>query len=242
MSVLLLRLAGPLQAWGSASRFTHRHTEIAPTKSGVIGLLAAAKGLRRTDPLTELLSLSFGVRIDQPGRILRDFQVARSLDGRNSMPLTYRYYLSDAVFLTAIGGDQKLLEGLDEAVRKPQFPLYLGRRSCPPVQPVTLGVQPGTVAEVLGDWPWQASKRLRAQREPSVRLELLSDAEPGADITETRQDEPISFDPAHRQYGWRAVVRTYVVVPNPDSRPPDAIVASSNSPVAAHDPMLLLEG
>src|SRR3954463_10414355 len=105
MSVLLLKLAGPLQSWGSSSRFARRGTDTAPTKSGVIGLLAAAKGIRRTEPLTELLGLEFGVRLDQPGQILRDFQTARSLDGRDSAPLTYRFYLSDAVFLAAVHGD-----------------------------------------------------------------------------------------------------------------------------------------
>ncbi|WP_406107076.1 type I-E CRISPR-associated protein Cas5/CasD [Micromonospora globbae] len=240
MSVLLLRLAGPLQAWGASSRFTQRHTEIAPTKSGVIGLLAAARGLRRTDPLTELLGLDFGVRIDQPGQLLRDFQVARPLDGGASMPLTNRYYLSDAVFLAAIGGDRELLDGLDEAVRRPRFPLYLGRRSCPPVAPITLGVHPGTIAEVLSDWPWQAAKRLRESHGLTVPLEVLSDAPPGAEITETLQDAPISFDPARRQYGWRAVVRTRVVVPNPDGRPPLAATASAGPGHADHDPFAWL--
>ncbi|MFY1702208.1 type I-E CRISPR-associated protein Cas5/CasD [Micromonospora sp. WMMA1923] len=238
MSVLLLRLAGPLQSWGATSRFTRRHTEVAPTKSGVIGILAAARGLRRTDPLTELLNLDFGVRIDQPGQLLRDFQVARTLDGQHSMPLTHRYYLSDAVFLAAIGGDRTLLDGLHEAVRRPRFPLYLGRRSCPPVAPVTLGVHPGTVTEVLGDWAWQASKRLRERGNATVPLEVLSDAPPGAEVTETLPDQPISFDPAHRQYGWRAVTRTRVVVPNPDSRPP--VATGSGSGPADHEPFAAL--
>ena len=47
MSTLLLRLAGPMQAWGADSRFDIRKTNREPTKSGVIGLLAAALGLRR---------------------------------------------------------------------------------------------------------------------------------------------------------------------------------------------------
>lgn len=42
MTVLLLRLAGPMQAWGSSSRFAHRATEVAPTKSGVIGKIGRA--------------------------------------------------------------------------------------------------------------------------------------------------------------------------------------------------------
>ena len=39
MATLLLRLAAPLQAWGSDSKFETRKTNREPTKSGVIGLL-----------------------------------------------------------------------------------------------------------------------------------------------------------------------------------------------------------
>ena len=99
MTVLLLRLAGPLQAWGVKSRFTVRSTELEPTRSGIIGMLAAAVGRRRTDPIEDLLSLRFGVRKDQPGRVIRDFHTARTLDGKDSMPLSHRYYLADAVFI-----------------------------------------------------------------------------------------------------------------------------------------------
>jgi len=159
MTVLLLKLAGPLQSWGSSSRFARRGTEVAPTKSGVLGILAAAKGIRRTEPLTELLGLEFGVRLDQPGQILRDFQTARTLDGKESMPLTYRFYLSDAVFLAAVRGDRELLTGLDEALNRPRFPLYLGRRSCPPAGRISLGVhdETGTGAAPRPRCGWRSS-------------------------------------------------------------------------------------
>jgi CRISPR system Cascade subunit CasD len=49
MATLLLRLAAPLQAWGADSKFETRKTGREPTKSGVIGLLAAALGLRRDE-------------------------------------------------------------------------------------------------------------------------------------------------------------------------------------------------
>ena len=42
MATLLLRLAAPLQAWGSGSKFNIRLTEREPTKSGVVGMIAAA--------------------------------------------------------------------------------------------------------------------------------------------------------------------------------------------------------
>ncbi|WFE47680.1 type I-E CRISPR-associated protein Cas5/CasD [Verrucosispora sp. WMMD1129] len=233
MSVLLLKLAGPLQSWGSSSRFARRGTEVAPTKSGVIGLLAAAKGMRRTEPLTDLLGLQFGVRLDQPGQILRDFQTARSLDGRRSAPLTYRFYLSDAVFLAAVSGERTLLTGLAEALDRPQFPLYLGRRSCPPVGPINLGVHDDTLDDALSQWPWLAAAWHRKKAAHTVRLEIIRDARPGEPVTETVPDEPVSFDPAHRQHTWRSVVRRHVDVTN------DLVERAG---VAEHDPLSLLGG
>ncbi|RQX12637.1 type I-E CRISPR-associated protein Cas5/CasD [Micromonospora arida] len=233
MSVLLLRLAGPLQSWGSSSRFARRGTEVAPTKSGVIGLLAAAKGVRRTEPLTDLLGLEFGVRLDQPGQILRDFQTARSLDGRLSAPLTYRFYLSDAAFLAAVSGESELLYGLAEALSRPQFPLYLGRRSCPPVGPISLGVHEETLDDALASWPWLAPDWYRRKAAPMVRLEIIRDARPGEPVSETVPDEPVSFDPAHRQHTWRSILRRHVDVTNE---------RADRTDVAEHDPLSLLGG
>ena len=160
---LVLRLAGPLQSWGGRSRFVRRETEQAPTKSGVIGLLAAARGLRRTDDLTEFFGLRFGVRTDQPGRLVRDFHTARSLDGSRVMPLSYRYYLADAVFVAVVSGDRSLLEGIDDAIRRPHFPLYLGRRSCAPAGPISMGLRDAGLRDVLKEEPWQASSWHRRQ-------------------------------------------------------------------------------
>ncbi|MBI4657798.1 MAG: type I-E CRISPR-associated protein Cas5/CasD [Verrucomicrobia bacterium] len=42
---LALYLDGPLQSWGFESRFQRRGTGLFPTKSGIIGLLAAAMGI-----------------------------------------------------------------------------------------------------------------------------------------------------------------------------------------------------
>ena len=209
MSVLLLRLAGPMQAWGDSSRFTTRQTRTEPTKSGVLGLLAAAQGRRRTDPIEDLAALSFGVRIDQRGRIERDFQTAirwRS-PKRASMPLSYRYHLTDAVFVAAVEGDDALIEALNEAVRAPVFPLYLGRRACVPVGEVSMGVRADGLESALRGAPWQAATWYRRQQGRTVDLDLVLDAPAGADAEETVRDVPLSYDPARREYGWRDVVR-----------------------------------
>jgi CRISPR system Cascade subunit CasD len=230
MSVLLLRLAGPMQSWGASSRFAHRITEVAPTKSGVIGMLAAARGIRRTEPLTELLGLRFGVRLDQEGQVIRDFQTARTLDGRHSMPLTYRFYLSDAIFLAGVSGDPELLHGLHEALLRPHFPLYLGRRSCPPEGQVSLDVHEGDLETCLKDYEWLASDWYRERSAKSVRLEVLCDAKPDDLVSETIMDEPVSFDPARRLHGWRSVTRSSCYKDNPEGLPAD------------HDPMTLVGG
>lgn len=67
MYTLLLRLSGPLQSWGADSLYDNRNTDYYPTKSGVIGLIAAALGLKREDSLEKLNTLKFGVRIDCQG-------------------------------------------------------------------------------------------------------------------------------------------------------------------------------
>ncbi len=219
MSVLLLRLAGPLQAWGAASRFTRRETRHEPTKSGVLGMVAAAQGRRRTDPVEDLAATSFGVRVDQPGRLVRDFQTARSLDGKQTMPLSYRFYLADAVFLAGIGGDAEMLAGLEEALRSPVFPLFLGRRSCPPAGAVSLGVRDGGLQEVLEAEPWQASRWWRRKQGPCVDLPIVRDAEDPGEVGDVVRDQPISYSPERREHGWRTVVRAGPArVENPDAR------------------------
>lgn len=221
MSVLLLRLDGPLQAWGDASRFVKRHTRTEPTKSGVIGLLAAAQGRRRTDPIEDLAALRFGVRVDQRGRLIRDFQTAirRGPGKTESMPLSYRYYLADAAFVAGVEGDRQMLEGLAAAIESPVFPLYLGRRSCPPAEHISLGLRDGHLEEALRAERWWAREWYQRQQGKTVHLELVLDATPGEPDTETVRDIPISFSPVRREYGWRDVRRAQPVeMANPEGR------------------------
>jgi CRISPR system Cascade subunit CasD len=241
MTTLLLRLAGPLQSWGESARFARRTTERVPTKSGVLGLLAAATGRRRTDPIEDLLALRFGVRVDQPGRIERDFQTTVGTDG-SRFPLTNRYYLTDAVFLAAIDGADELVRGLDDALRAPVFPLYLGRRSCPPEGRVTLGTRDAALWDALSAEPWQAAAWWKRRNGPTVRLDAHVDdgAVPvgAAHTRTTHRDVPLSFDPERREYGWRDVGHHQVTVANDTPR------AERVAPAARpqHDPMSALGG
>lgn len=183
-------------------------------------MLAAALGLCRTSDLTDLEALKFGVRIDQPGILLRDYHTARQQEGKSSF-VTERYYLADAVFLIGLEGEKTILERLIYALQNPVFPLYLGRRSCPPVGPVVIGLRETTLRQAMEDEQWRASewyKNKLSRKKAEIKLTLVRDAqdnEPGAFL---RRDVPVSFDQRHRQYSFRAVVDTAEAISFPISQ------------------------
>ncbi|GHD95942.1 type I-E CRISPR-associated protein Cas5/CasD [Streptomyces naganishii] len=224
MSVLTLRLAGPLQSWGASARFARRTTESAPTKSGVIGLLAAAAGIERGDDnkLRPLAALRFGVRIDQPGTRVRDFQTAHHGVTGKSMPLSNRFYLADAVFLAALEGDHRLLAELHAALLAPVYAPFLGRRSCPPSLPVELHLHDHAgLQDALREEPWQASPWYRRQYrgQNDVELTVLREADAHEQNTaDTLRDQPLSFAAEHRRHALRTQVSYSVRIPNPSAR------------------------
>ncbi|MFE9338635.1 type I-E CRISPR-associated protein Cas5/CasD [Streptomyces sp. NPDC007063] len=256
--VLLLRLAGPLQSWGDRSAYNRRETRPEPTKSGVIGLLAAAAGRPREANLDDLAGLDLGIRIDRPGSLLRDYHTVSDYRGRplpsaavtakgrqkptspaKHTHITQRYYLQDAVFLAAVTGPEPLVTALDHALRHPAFPLALGRRSCTPAQPMNLGLRTGTLEEALREAPWQAPRRIikRWGREHGnadrIDLPATLDDPTGEDV---RDDVPVSFAPKNRAYTTRHVRHTYLsaptgLIPDPTAPPP------ANG---GHDPFALL--
>lgn len=224
MSTLLLRLAAPLQSWGTESRFDTRQTRREPSKSGIIGLLACALGIRRdnTEGLNELNKLTFGIRVEQEGQLLLDYQTVKSyktvrgfLDDANPEDAyqTYRYYLADAVFLAAVSSDDEgMMQRLEAALHCPAFPLYLGRRSCPATLPISLGLRNQALEQALLEEPWHASETEQMRRqwqasEHTVRLRMVLDAE--NDGAAQVRDVPLSFDPVWRRYTFRNVKEMY---------------------------------
>jgi CRISPR system Cascade subunit CasD len=134
--------------------------------------------------------------------VLRDFHVAKSA---TDAYLTYRDYLEDAIFLVGLESEnQPFLEELDQALRTPVFPLFLGRRSCPPTLPLTLGIRSQGLVEALTQEPWQKSPWRQKKEE---KLTLVTDALPGESTSAVWRDQAISFHVQRREYGWRGVVR-----------------------------------
>lgn len=160
---LILRLDGPMQAWGTHTFEDFRPSNLYPTRSGLLGLLGACLGLERSDLAGQAnlaASVEFTVRVDgqlvrpgrdkpvaKPGIKLPDFHTvrdARKVDGSaNKFPVvSRREYLFDAAFTVAVGsrpGASVSLGQIAEALRRPRYTPALGRRSCPLTRPLLEG-------------------------------------------------------------------------------------------------------
>jgi len=216
MSVLLLRLCGPMQSWGVQSRFTVRDTGLEPSKSGVVGLLCAALGRHREEPVAGLAALTMGVRVDQEGVMARDYHTAGKggilrASGqveRKTLVVSTRYYLADARFLVGLEGDGlDLLAQLHAALRDPYWPLYLGRKAFVPGEPIWLsdGLRPGkALMEALQTYPWLGPEHQKPPEQ--VRL-VLEDP----DGPEVRPDQPLSF--AERRFAPRRIRTRFIPAP-----------------------------
>lgn len=221
MPTLLLLLAGPLQSWGTTSRFDRRETDQEPSKSGVLGLVCAALGRDRTMPLDDLAALRLGVRADRPGVLRYDYQTASDViaadqSKRHPTTISRRFYLSDAVFVAGLEGeDRALLTTIHAALRRPVWPLALGRKSYLPSPGPYLddGLRELGLEAALGSYP-PVGRRERGtpaseQRHCRLVLENRETTE-GA----LRMDQPLAPF-AERRFGARIVKMGFCDVPEP---------------------------
>ncbi len=166
---LLLRLEGPLIAFGGETIDNHGVIRDFPALSMVTGLLANALGWGREETarherLQERLVL--GTRLERPGTRIQDNQNAR-LDakdagwttrgvpeGRAGGAATYasphrrfRDYHADLAILIALrlepAHEPPTLDGLAEALDHPARPLFIGRKPCLPSCRLFAGWQEG---------------------------------------------------------------------------------------------------
>jgi CRISPR system Cascade subunit CasD len=180
VKTILLKMAGPLQSWGTRSHFETRHTDFYPSKSAMIGLLSACLGYKRDrqEDITALNELDFAVRIDRQGNLLRDYHTARKYKPNGDFERTYvtnRYYLEYAVFVVALGHtDTARMDTIEEAVKNPYFQPFMGRRSLPLTADFFLDSSEEGVLDALAAVPWQGHRR---GPEPDfVQLPIYADA------------------------------------------------------------------
>ena len=200
-NTFFLRLESPLQSWGERGRWSVRDTAPEPTKSGVIGLLGCALGIRDDDPLRELSeNLRMGVRIDKPGSRLTDYHTIgggyhtpqlltaegkpKKSSGSPHTEISLREYLMDASFLVALQGNETVIETAVHALQNPVWTIFLGRKSCPPTRPVFDGV--GTydnVEAALKQHNWPPDKE---------RLTAVLECQPTEENAIRRRDHLVS--------------------------------------------------
>ncbi len=156
---LVFRLYGSLASWGEIAVGESRHSAVYPSKSALLGLLGAAVGVRREDDAGQqalFRGYRFGVKLVCAGTPLRDYHTVQAPPQQRNVRyrsrrqelaeksrlgtlLSAREYRCDSISLVAaeaLPDARWELADLTEALRRPHFPLYLGRKSCPPALPL----------------------------------------------------------------------------------------------------------
>lgn len=214
MKTILLKFGGPMQSWGTSSHFETRNTDYYPSKSAVIGVIAASFGYKRDEDekIRKLNELDFAVRVDQIGLLKKDYHIASKYKNDGSFERNYvtnRYYLEDAIFVVAISNeDDKWIQKIYAAIKNPYFQPFMGRRSCP-VQPdfVIDMVEKGAI-EALQNLEWQAADWYKKRNQNYV-ADIYADKDllPESGYT-IRNDRVISFSQKERKFGPRFEART----------------------------------
>jgi CRISPR system Cascade subunit CasD len=186
VSTLVLRFAGSAQSWAS-SPYAVKDTEPVPTRSGVLGMIAAALGAPRGKYPEWLAGTVIAVRVDHPGTVVVDYhtvnappadvaasrlrtKILESLGADKSATnytvpngdgakwgdtlLSRRAFLSGAEFIVAINHpDPERLQQISDAVAKPVFMTYLGRKAFAPTFPYHLGIHSGAAHDLFEKLP-----------------------------------------------------------------------------------------
>jgi len=205
-----------MQSWGSRSRFDDRDTNLAPTKSAVVGLICSALGWSRDKDLSCFAAMRFGVRVDCPGRTAKDLQTAREVirakgEGLENVK-SDRHFLAGARFLAALEAAQAdFLQEIEEALRSPIFTLSLGRKSYPLALPPYL---PGgslrrdaCLEEALAKEPWHYLTDAECRRKPEFLLIIVEKA----DGETVWADQPECF--LSRVFAQRSVEYRHIKTP-----------------------------
>lgn len=228
-AALAIYLDAPMQSWGVSSRFQRRGTESCPSKSGVIGLIAAAMGIDkhasdeavRLTPLTACGFSVFPVATHEeynPVQLLEDYhtvgggydredsvdrlRIARKASGGPSTTVvTHRFYLEQARFVAILEGGADVLQAAANALGDPVWGVWFGRKCCLPAAPLLPTLAPS---------PHDALARILEK----VKARIVGEgrAEQTSDGAWYQTDQPLSF--GRREFQSRPVAR---ILPSPSS-------------------------
>jgi len=171
---LVFQLYAPLVSWGEAAIGEVRHTAAIPSRSALLGLMAAALGIKREDEQCLLVfnqHYHIAIRpLSSNEQWLRDYHTVQvpkenrkrryytRRDELTQAPeevgtmITSREYRCDAYYHVAVQETPDApfsLEALAQALTHPVFALYLGRKSCPLALPLAPVILNGTLGDVF---------------------------------------------------------------------------------------------
>ncbi|HEU18149.1 MAG TPA: type I-E CRISPR-associated protein Cas5/CasD [Deltaproteobacteria bacterium] len=215
--LLALRLSGILQSWGYNSEYTYRNSGLFPTKSSVLGLCCAAKGLNRGSedekdflesiadcpmtaialPRTRMIgekSWTVNVRRIEDFHTVENTKTASGKKNDNAV-VTYRQYLCDADFIVLLEVDSEIADDLENKLSDPDWGVWLGRKSCIPSAPVFAGIF-STMNEVCNELLGGKALDYFTYQKEVVSFEQGTD---------TLMDMPIDFAIDKRERGQRRV-------------------------------------
>jgi CRISPR system Cascade subunit CasD len=203
---LILKLQGPMQAWGKESFEGLRPSELFPGRSALLGLLGACLGIERTDREQQQYlagSVAFAVRVDRQGQKMTDYHTIkdaredyRGLKSHDTIQ-TWREYWQDASYTVAVWNNEEpaiSLETIEQAVKQPVYTPVLGRRSCPLGRPLFEAIL-------------SAESALLALAQIDINQGVIYNEEKSAGAIPLRKrDVPIIHQP--RQFSTRTVFMT----------------------------------
>jgi CRISPR system Cascade subunit CasD len=232
MSVIKLFLAGSRQCYGLENI---GQTKPWPTKSAVAGIVANALGLDYKDTtefLKDFNKTKVHVRVDSPGSICEDFQVATGFGDANGRARTMKEkvayvdngvvkeynapkktmftptYLCDARFMVFIEGRREVLETWVADLERPKRPLYLGRSSCLPSENIFVSHEDRDIQELIENSVLELLPGTKYEGQKT--LNTIMEVQSGGYFI---RDVVLTFKPSHT-HGSRMVVQKPVVVKN----------------------------
>lgn len=232
MKHLVLYLRAPLQSWGVSSKFGNRGTLDSPTRSGLLGLIAAACGIDKNDKtadsvwLARAMKLSMSVFVFRRGDRMTDYHTVGANYDRNDSwkkrmipttpdgkprgtDLTQRDYLTDSVFGAILSGDDMLVDEMAAGLANPVWGVWFGRKSCVPTEPIFAGVfdsdddaRSALIGRLRGSLN-RSSEKVAGKEGDGVEF-LVFEASAGEE-DETILDVPVSF--TRRKFHARRIRR-----------------------------------
>ena len=218
---VIFTLAAPMGSFADLAGHERRHSGTWPARSAVLGLVGAALGVRRNEQAEQekLSRWRTAVSVLSRGIAFRDFHTVQTVptarikrpvtrrealgalrSGDNPV-ITWRDYRSDCAFGVALWGGEGP-EEIREALSRPHFILYLGRKSCPlsaPLAPKVVKVANPVAALARIQLPPFLSSDLN----PGRPLMVVSEEPLNGGRQEIRWDEPL--DRVSWHFGPRTV-------------------------------------